>query len=163
MNRQRFVRALLLAGFVMVTSPPMTVSAAQALKFQGVLNDYTDTANSAGAWHITGTWSIFMKGNSGKADVIASIAMIRDGSGSSPHTHHLVLEDVPVTQLANGYSIRGAGTITTNGAAGFGGSVVTVTLTGSTDVLPSNVSFTFEGPAAGHFGAAPVDGAVTIE
>jgi hypothetical protein len=74
-----------------------------------------------------------------------------------------VLEDVPVTQLANGYSIRGTGTITTNGAGAFDGSVVTVTLIGSTEVLPSNVSFTFEGPAAGHFGAAPVDGAVAIE
>ena len=109
MDRQRFVLPLLLAGVVAVTFAPITVAAAQALKFQGVLNDYTDTANNAGAWHITGTWSIFMKGKSGTADVIASIAMIRDGSGVSPHTHHLVLEDVPVAKPMQDGPRRDAG------------------------------------------------------
>lgn len=163
MHRRSFVPTLLLAGFITLTAAPMTVTAAGAQKFQGTLNDYTDTGNAVGAWHINGSWSVSIKGNSGKADVIASIAMIRNGSGASPHTHHIVLEDADVTPLTNGYSIRGAGTITTNGAAAFEGSFVTVTLTGSTDVLPSNVTFTFEGAAVGHFGAAPIDGVVTID
>lgn len=162
MYRRRFVATVLLAAFAL-TAAPLTVNAAGAQKFQGILNDYTDTANAAGAWHINGHWSVTIKGNSGKADVDASVAMIRNGSGVSPHTHHVVLENADVIQMSNGYSIVGTGTITTNGAAAFAGSLVTVSLTGSTDVLPSNASFTFEGAAAGHFGAAPIDGVVTFD
>ena len=163
MQRRRFVPILLLAGFMTLAAAPTTLTAAGAQTIQGILNDYTDTANAAGAWHINGTWSVTIKGNSGKADVTASIAMIRNGSGVSPHTHHVVLENADVIQLSNGYSISGTGTVTTNGAAAFAGTLVTVLLTGSTDVLPSNVSFTFEGAAAGHFGAAPIDGVVKID
>jgi hypothetical protein len=167
MQRRKFIEVLMLAAFIVVIAMPMTagarVAAPASQKFHGILNDYTDTANAAGAWHITGSWSVTIKGDSGKADVTASIAMIRNGTGGSPHTHHIVLEDAEVTALPNGYSITGIGTTATNGTAAFAGSVVTVTLTAGVDVQPSNVSFLFEGPAAGHFGAAPIDGVVALD
>lgn len=132
-------------------------------KFQGTINDYTDPASPVGAWHITGSWSVHIKGASGKADVTANIAMIRPGTGVSPHTHHVLLKNATVTTTATGWIMEGEPTITLNGGAVLAGSTVTVEVSGGAAVLPSNVKFTFQGDAAGHFTSASIDGIVAVD
>ena len=163
MRRSLVVRLALAAVLAVVTVFSVPARAAGTDKFEGTINDYTDAASAVGAWHLTGKWSVHLKGTSGKADFTASIAMIRPGSGLSPHTHHVLLENATVTQLATGWSLQGQPTITSNGAAAFAGSTVTVELTGEAAVLPSNVRFTFSGPATTHFTASPIDGVVAVD
>jgi hypothetical protein len=163
MHRSPVVRLALVAALAVVTSVTVPVRAAGPDKFEGVINEYTDPASSVGLWHITGKWSVHLKGTSGKADFAASIAMIRPATGASPHTHHVLLEDATVTTTANGWNIEGEPTITTNGAPAFAGSTVKVEVTGDSVVLPSNVKFTFQGPAVGHFGAGAIDGVVAVD
>jgi hypothetical protein len=146
--------ALAIAGTTLAQAPASE-------KFEGIVNDYY--TDGGGTWHIAGVWSAEIKGKSGKSDFVASIAMVRT-TGASPHTHHVGLFDATVLPAAggSGYVIEGAATITGNGTlAGFSGSTVKVELTGGTAVLPSNLKITFQGGAAGHFGADPVDGVVT--
>ena len=131
-------------------------------KFQGTINDYIDPGSPVGAWHLTGHWSVHIKGPSGKATFTASIAMIRPGSGASPHTHHVLLDDATVTTTATGWIVQGEPAMTSNGALAFAGSTVTVELTGEAALLPSNVKFSFQGPAAGHFTSAAIDGVVAV-
>ena len=163
MHRSLMVRLALAAAIAVVTLVSVPVRAAGADKFEGTINDYTDPSSAVGAWHLTGKWSVHLKGTSGKADFTASIAMIRPGSGASPHTHHVLLENAAVTQTATGWTIEGEPTITSNGAAAFAGSTVIVEVTGGAAVLPSNVRFTFGGPAVGHFSSASIDGVVAVD
>ena len=159
MHRWLAIRLALAAALVLSAVVSLPAGASGNGKFEGTFNDYTDPASPVGAWHLTGKWSAHLKGQSGKADFTASIAMIRPGSGASPHTHHVLLENGSVTQTATGWIIEGEPTITSNGLAAFPGSTVTVEVTGEATVLPSNVRFTFAGPATGHFTGAPIDGA----
>ncbi len=166
MLRSIIVRAGLVLALALTGAVTALAQAPASQSFEGTINDYSDTQNAAGPWHITGEWSAKIKGNSLKADFVASLAMLRAGSGASPHTHHVGLIDAEVTAAAGGtgYVIRGPATLTGNGSlAGFNGSFVTVTITGGTALLPSNITITFEGGAAGHFGAAPIDGVVTVK
>jgi hypothetical protein len=163
MHRSLVVRLALAAVLAVVTVVSVPVRAAGTDKYEGTINDYTDAASAVGAWHITGKWSVHIKGTSGKADFTASIAMIRPGTGASPHTHHVLLENATVTTTATGWTIDGEPLITSNGAAAFAGSTVKVEITGDASVLPSNVRFTFAGPATGHFTASPIDGVVAID
>lgn len=163
MHRSPLVRLALAAMLALATVVSVPVRAAGNDKYEGTFNDYTDAASAVGAWHMTGKWSVHIKGSSGKADFTASIAMIRPGSGASPHTHHVLLENGTVTQTATGWTIQGQPTITSNGLAAFAGSTVTVELTGEATVLPSNVKITFAGPAATHFTSAPIDGVVAVD
>lgn len=163
MHRSLVVRMALAAVLAVVTVVSVPVRAAGTDKYEGTINDYTDAASPVGAWHITGKWSVHIKGTSGKADFTASIAMIRPGSGASPHTHHVLLENATVTTTATGWTIDGEPLITSNGAAAFAGSTVKVEITGDASVLPSNVRFTFAGPATGHFTTAPIDGVVAVD
>ena len=163
MHRSLLVRLALAAAIAVVTLVSVPVRAAGADKFEGTINDYTDPASAVGAWHLTGKWSVHLKGTSGKADFTASIAMIRPGSGASPHTHHVLLENGTVTQTATGWIIQGEPTITSSGAAAFPGSTVTVEITGGGAVMPSNVRFNFDGPAVTHFTASPIDGVVAVD
>ena len=163
MHRSRVIRLALAAALVVATVLSIPVRAAGPDKFEGTINDYTDPASAVGPWHLTGKWSVHLKGTSGKADFTASIAMIRPGSGMSPHTHHVLLENGTVTQTANGWIIQGEPTITSNGLAAFPGTTVTIELTGDATVLPSNLRFTFAGPATTHFSSAPIDGVVAVE
>jgi hypothetical protein len=159
----RTLLVVLLALTAAVTLPAQNAS---SQKFEGILNDYSDAANAAGAWHMAGEWSVHIKGNSGKADFVASIAMVRVPSGASPHTHHITLSNAAVSELANGtgYLIEGQPRITTSGnLAGFTGSPTSIELVGGTAVLPSNIRITFQGGAAGHFGADPVEGVVELD
>lgn len=131
-------------------------------KFHGTINDYIDPTSPVGAWHMTGTWSVHIKGPSGKATFTASIAMIRPGTGVSPHTHHVLLEDATVTTTDTGWIIQGTPAMTSQGASAFGGSTVRVELTGDAALLPSHVKFSFQGGAADHFTSAPIDGVVAL-
>ena len=158
-----FLRLALAAAIAVVTLVSVPVRAAGTDKFEGTINDYTDAASAVGAWHLTGKWSVHLKGTSGKADFTASIAMIRPGSGASPHTHHVLLENGTVTQTATGWTIAGEPLVTSNGATAFAGSTVTVEVTGGGAVLPSNVRFAFGGAAVAHFTASPIDGVVGID
>jgi hypothetical protein len=87
--------------------------------FSGFLNDYTAATGVGGPWEMHGTWSLKLKGDSGKADfsavmtmehpdfwVLANPAPITippttptvDNPGlRSPHTHHLTMTDALVS------------------------------------------------------------------
>ena len=69
-----------------------------------------------------------------------------------------------VAAIGNGFRISGTAVITSNGSlAPFSSSPVTVDITGGNTVGFSNVSVTFGGAAATHFGAEPVRGVVRVE
>jgi hypothetical protein len=164
MNLSILVRVL-----VVVMAVPVMVSAAWAqqptpTRMEGVINDYTADLDGQGAWHIVGDWSLFLKGQSGRVDFIASLTMVRaDNTSRASHTHHVGIIDGTVTPIANGYRISGNAVITGNGAAaGFSGSRVDVDITGASLVPYSNVKLAFGGGAIGHFGDQPLDGVVNV-
>ena len=115
MHRSTVMRLALALALAVVTTVSVPVRATGADKFEGTINEYTDPASAIGSWQLTGKWSVHIKGTSGKADFTASIAMVRPGSGASPHTHHVLLQDATVTTTANGWNIEGEPTITSNG------------------------------------------------
>lgn len=137
----------------------------QDLRYGGMVNDYTANFDGGGAWHIMGEWSMSVKGDSGKGTFSIGFTMARaNAEPRSFHTHHVTLEEGEVTALANGYRISGAAVMTGNGSlAGFSGSPVTVDLTGGNALPFSNLSITFAGGAANHFGSGTIKGVVTQE
>ena len=132
-------------------------------KIGGLVNDYTADFDGGGAWHIAGEWSLQVKGDSGKGTFSVGFTMARaSAEPRSFHTHHVTLEGGEVTALANGYRITGTATMTGNGnLAGFSGSPMTVDLAGGNAMPFSNVSITFFGAAANHFGTGTIKGIVT--
>jgi hypothetical protein len=157
----RVAFALTLA--VALVSPALAQSSSP-FKMEGTVSDYTDVANAAGPWHITGDWTAELKGQSGRVDFIASLAMVRSTTGASSHTHHVALLNATVTEIANGYRISGDAVITTSGSlAGFSGSPLNVDITGGTAVAFSNVRLTFGGAAIAHYGDQPIEGVVTLQ
>jgi hypothetical protein len=133
-------------------------------QFRGVIDDYEEiSATNAMVWHIWGSWSLRVKGDSGKAEFSAALAMIHpDDTPRGAHTHHVTLSDGEVTPIPNGIRISGTAVITGNGnLAGFSGSPIQVDLTGGTSVQFSNVAVTFGDPATAHFGDQPFHGVVT--
>lgn len=141
------------------------VGAQAPVHLSGVINHYTATLDANGPWYISGDWSVKIKGNSGRADVAIALSMVRELNEASrqPHTHHIGLTNGEVTVLANGLRITGTPDATTNGNAAFAGSTIQVDITGGNSVSHSNVTVTFTGGAASHFGAAPLQGVVTAE
>ena len=146
----------------------------QVRTFEGLISDHTTVG--AGSWEIHGTWSLRVKGNSGKADFDAALAMERSDywllttpgvnlestATRNPHTHHIELADAVVTAISGGFRVSGPATVTGNGAAPpFGNdSSVTIDITGG-DIVPySNIKLTFSGNAASHFGTQPLAGVV---
>jgi hypothetical protein len=89
--------------------------------------------------------------------------MVRsDNPARAAHTHHVAVDNGEVTPLANGFRISGAARVTSNGnLAGFSGSPVVIEVTGGNTLPFSNVSVTFGGGAAAHFGDQPLHGVVT--
>jgi hypothetical protein len=134
-------------------------------RFRGVIDDYEEiSATNTMVWHIWGEWSLRVKGDSGKAEFSAALAMIHpDDTPRGAHTHHVWLSDGEVTNIPNGIRISGSAVITGNGSlAAFSGSSVQVDLTGGSSVPSSNVGLTFGGDAAAkHFGDHPFHGVVT--
>lgn len=162
MNASILRRAGLVVMMTVALSAQGWAQSSAPTKVQGTIHD---NANALGAvWLISGEWSLEIRGSSGKADFFASLAMKQDGVvPGAPHTHHISLKDVTVTELANGYSVSGIAAIAGNGGLAnmYTGSQVTVEVTGGADVPLSNVRVTFHGEQAiGHFGTDPLHGVV---
>ena len=142
-----------------------TVGAQAPGHLAGLINHYTASLDANGPWYIAGDWDVKFKGNSGKADVAIALSMVRslNEAARQPHTHHIGLENGVVTEIPGGLRITGIPDATTNGNTGFAGSTVQVDITGGNSVPYSNITVTFTGPAAGHFGTAPLQGVVTTQ
>jgi hypothetical protein len=85
-----------------------------------------------------------------------------DPAARGAHTHHITLCDVDVTRTSTGgLLISGPATITLNGnPAPVSPSLLTIEITGGTDVEFSNITLTFGSPGLMHFGAEPLPGVV---
>jgi hypothetical protein len=153
--------ASLLAIILAVSSQGL--AQAPAHKLAGTINDYTAALDGAGPWHISGEWSLSLKGDGGRGDFSAALNMVRaDNAVRAAHTHHVTIAEGDVTLLANGFQISGAAWMTSNGnLAGFSGSTVDIQATGGNALELSNVTVTFGGAAASHFGDQPVHGVIT--
>jgi hypothetical protein len=144
----------------------------------GEINAYSPQSSGStgttGPYEIRGPWSLTSKGNA-KADFSTDLNMeesdgwciTQNGSDFDPaargaHTHHVTLVNAAVTQTATGFQISGSATIMSNGtiSSTLSPSVLTVEITGGTDRKYSNVTLTFQDPAATHFGTGPVAGVV---
>ncbi len=164
MRNAFLVRAVFAVTLALALVSPAFAQSSSPFKIVGTVSDYTDAANAAGPWNITGDWSAELRGRSGRVDFIVSLAMVRSTTGASSHTHHIALLDATVTRIANGYRISGDAVITTSGGlAAFSGSPLTVDITGGNAVEFSNVRLTFGGAAVGHFGDQPIEGVVTLQ
>jgi hypothetical protein len=142
-------------------------------RFEGVISDHTPQDPLGGPWEIRGVWSLTLNRHSGRADFSAALAMelsdlgtpdLNDPAARVAHTHHITLAHATVTPLTNGFRVSGPATITGNGKypPPFGGSSsVTIDVTGGNSVPFSNITLTFEGNAANHFGSQAVHGVVT--
>lgn len=156
-------RLLSLAVLTLALSGHGLAQGHRDLRYSGVVNDYTANLDGVGAWHITGEWTMSVKGDSGKGTFSVGLTMARAAvEPRSFHTHHVTLEDGAVTVLPNGYRISGTAAMAGNGAlAGFTGSPVTVDITGGNAVTFSNIAITFGGGAVNHFGSGTIKGVVT--
>ena len=124
----------------------------------GLINDYSGIkVNPAGPWEIHGEWTLDVGRESQRADFSAYLTMEHSDywilsnpnppadpntpSTRGPHTHHIIVTDAMVTQIANGFEISGPATVTGNGnPAPFGpNSSITIDVTGGTTV-PSPTS-----------------------
>jgi hypothetical protein len=164
MRNSLLVRAVCAVALAVALVSPALAQSSSPFKIVGTISDYTDAANAAGPWNITGDWSAELRGRSGRVDFIVSLAMVRSTTGAASHTHHVALMDATVTRIANGYRISGDAVITTSGGlAAFSGSPLAVDITGGGAVDFSNVKMTFGGAAIGHFGDQPIEGVVTLQ
>lgn len=140
-------------------------------ELRGIIHDYVFTNGER--WHVSGEWSVQLRGQS-KGDFSAAlIGVPRDNPPAFPvsvaHTHHvsIVEGDVAITVNASGHSIltiSGAGTFTGNGnlQSTFSGSPVQVTIKGGNAISYSNFDMIIGGLAAtNHYGTEPFDGLVT--
>lgn len=131
-------------------------------QLDGIVHHYTAALDAAGPWHISGEWSVRVKGNSGRADFAAALAMVRsDNATRQPHTHHVTIDEGDFAFTATGFSINGVATVTGNGNMSFT-SLVEVLVTGGNALPHSNISVQFQSaPGVAHFGAGPLQGVVT--
>ncbi len=83
--------------------------------FSGIINDYTPASTSSGPWEMHGTWSLRLKGDSGKADFSVVMTMehpdswiamnpgspsnpnVNNPAARSPHTHHITMTDAIIS------------------------------------------------------------------
>ena len=150
------------AALVLVLALPASAQSAAPTKVEGVIADHADALGAN--WLITGQWSLVIRGDSGKATFVASLAMKQNGPvPGAPHTHHIFVKDALVEPLANGYSVTGVASTAGNGA--FAGdyaiSPVTIEVTGGADLPLSNLKVLLHSPEAiRHFGADPLNGVV---
>jgi hypothetical protein len=137
---------------------------AQGTQVKGTIHHYTAVLDPNGPWQIVGDWSLTLNTANFTVDLLASFSMVRsDNETRSPHTHHISMPGGQITPIANGFRISGVAVILNNGSsAPFSGSPVSVDITGGSGMSFSNVSVTFGGAAAGHFGAEPVLGVVSV-
>jgi hypothetical protein len=159
---------------VLVTSIGALAQNPNHEKFSGLINAYTAQTSTVGPYEVRGVWSLKLEEGSSKADFSAALTMgLSDGwvltlgnanfdpKGRNPHTHHITLENGDVTPIANGFRVTGTATVTVNGGpTPFAPSPLQIDVTGGSSVEFSNITLTFSGPAAGHFGTQPLSGVV---
>lgn len=177
MTYRRSFAVALITTLTVMTAP--ATSAQEPMRLTGTLTDYVwvDVGAGAGAWQVSGTWSVKVHGDSGKGEFMAGILGVRSdlwiqqtGSNAqtalrSPHTHHVGLLDARVTAIAGGIRLTGNAIITTNGSVAplFSGSPIVVDITGGDTVQYSNMKLMFLGASTEHFGSHPYDGVVALE
>ena len=191
----------ILAVLVLAVGTSARAQTPRYITFSGTISDYTPESFAtppsstppskpvAGPWEVRGTWSLALKGSSGKADFSAAVDMERSdqgvliNGGSTPntgdlnnaadrsaHTHHITMVNGVVTTIPGGFQVKGPATITFNGSfpppfepAGTALPILTIQVTGSTgpnSVAFSNISVLFGAPANVHFGTNPLHGVV---
>ena len=159
------------------------------VRFSGVINDYSPSTVAGGPYEIRGDWALVLQ-RTGTANFSADLNMETSDYGisgatqvdpanpatRSPHTHHISMTDAtvsydtsscPANSPATTYSalvVNGTATTTGNGGpAAFeakGASTLQVCIMGGSQVVYSNVTLVYTGPATGHFGAQPIHGVV---
>ena len=172
MRTNNFVRFMCLGIIAVVAGITGSAQSSVPQRFSGFINDYS--AGGGGPWHVAAEWELHLKGDSGKADFSAVVAMVRsdlwvvqnsatvdpaDTEARNPHTHHITVGNAQVTPLANGTRVSGTATVTGNGNPAFV-SPVQIDIVGGSAVAFSNISVTFSGSAANHFGTLPLNGVV---
>ena len=76
MNCKAFTWTLrFIAVLVFAVSTGAQAQAPSPRHFSGIINDYTPATGVAGPWELHGTWSLKLKGDSGKADFSAVLTM----------------------------------------------------------------------------------------
>ena len=159
------------------------------VRFSGVINDYSPSTVAGGPYEIRGDWSLDLQIN-GTANFSADLNMETSDYGitgatqvdpanpatRNPHTHHISMTDAtvsydtsscPANNPPTTYSalvVTGTATTTGNGGpAPFeakGPSTLQVCIMGGSQVVYSNVTLVYTGPATGHFGTQPIHGVV---
>jgi hypothetical protein len=157
--------------------------------FSGVINDYSPSTVAGGPYEIRGDWSLDVQ-KAGTAVFSADLNMETSDYGisgttqvdpanpatRSPHTHHISMTDVTVSYdtsscpanspptTFSGLVVTGTAITTGNGGpAAFeakGPSTLQVCIMGGSQVVYSNVTLVYAGPATGHFGTQPIHGVV---
>ena len=151
-------------GLIVLAGTLVSIPAVAQTRAEGLIHHYTTDLDGNGPWQIVGEWSLTLRPD-GTVDLVTALSMARsENPNRSPHTHHVSMPGGQVATLANGFRISGTAMITSNGnVAPFSSSPVTVDITGGNSVGLSNVSVTFGGAAAAHFGVEPVRGVVRVE
>jgi hypothetical protein len=176
-RKASFVAAVLVA--VALVGGYASAQDAGSTHLSGTIDDYVwveAMGPGFGAWHVSGAWSLHVKGTSGKADFAASILGVRSDLwvienlfdpatvSRSPHTHHVLISDGQVTSLSNGFRVSGIATITGNGnVADYSNSPIEVDITGGDLIGFSNMKLTFFEDAVDHFGPQAYEGLVVLE
>jgi hypothetical protein len=168
--------ARLLAVLALAVSVNALAQEAMPTRFSGVISAYTPQSGSTGPYEIRGTWTLKLKDDGTKADFSAAVAMQEsdgwvltknagnfDPSARGAHTHHITFVGGDVVQTATGFQVTGTATITANGGAPplpISPSMLTVNITGGTEVRYSNITLTFASPGSNHFGTEALPGVV---
>ena len=159
------------------------------VRFAGVINDYSPSTVPGGPYEIRGDWAVVLQRN-GTASFSADLNMETSDYGitgatqvdpanpatRNPHTHHLSMTDATVSYdtsscpannpptTFSAFAVTGTVTTTGNGGpASFeakGPSTLQVCIMGGSQVVYSNVTLVYTGPATGHFGSQPIHGVV---
>jgi hypothetical protein len=159
-------RMALLAAISMALSGQGLAQSPLQTKYEGTINDYVQALGTT--WQVSGEWSIELEGRSGTGDFSASLSMFDTANPAAvAHTHHVTLVDGEVvvsedwSETTTRFTLSGPGLITGNGNASYVDAPIEVTITGGNAVTYSNIRLKLGGSAEGHFGTAPLGGAVT--
>jgi hypothetical protein len=158
------VRRSCRVGLIVLAGMLVSIPALAQTRAEGLIHHYTEDVDGNGPWQIVGEWSLTLRPN-GTVDLVTALSMARaENPNRSPHTHHVSMPGGQVSPIANGFRISGTAMIANNGnVSPFSNSPVTVDIIGGNSVGFSNVSVTFGGAAAAHFGVEPVRGVVRVE
>jgi hypothetical protein len=160
---------LAVAGCALAQTPAPT-------QFSEVVNDYSPatTVTPMGPWEMRGPWTLTLNPGAATANFSATLTMelsdytrnssnIDSTSGASArmqHTHHIAIENGPVTPIpTGGFQVSGPATITKDGSpAPLAASTLTVAITGGTNREYSNITLQCAGGATVHFGSQLIHG-----